>query len=544
MKKKLISVFLTTLFTFSSVQPTLATISSTTISPIINRISGQNRYDTSSAIAKQGWPNGSSNCILTYGGNYSDSLTATPLAKKYDAPILLTESTSLTPITRQALIDLKNRNVTIIGGTEVISSSVDTELQSMGITTNRIFGNDKYETAIAVAKQVTSTPSIIFVCISDDFTDALSISPIASIKRDPIILVPNNNIPDSIKDYISSNKSIVKSYVIGNSDEINDNIANQFPNYERISGNDRYSRNIAVNKEFESVFNLNNTIVTSGEQFPDALSGSALASKISAPIILVNDASPNDTKSYYKQRLVNASNNGSSNYNPSVYVFGGTAVVPDSVIQELGQGQVITVSHVSAVNVTTTAGTAPVLPSTVTATMSDGTSKMVNVNWAGRALSQPTSAGNYIVIGTIAESNIINVIATATVTVADVNPAAILTIQQVQQEILGIWKTSDGKHTLEFHDDGTLEETEVLTGYTNIYKKKYSFSNPTRIRIVNSSWAEDDNFVLNGNRLEISNLGISRICGNSNDFSNTDSFIHPSFSQSGISSNYVFIKVN
>ncbi|OLN33011.1 cell wall-binding repeat-containing protein [Desulfosporosinus metallidurans] len=544
MKKKLISIFLTTLFTFSYVPPTLATTSSTTISPIINRISGQNRYDTSSAIAKQGWPNGSSNCILTYGGNYSDSLAATPLAKKYDAPILLTESASLTPITRQVLIDLKTKNVTIIGGTGVISSSVDTELQSMGITANRVFGNDKYETAIAVAKQVTSTPSIIFVCTSDDFSDALSISPIASIKRDPIILVPNNNIPDSVKDYISSNKSIVKSYVIGNSDEITDNVVNQFPNYERISGNDRYSRNIAVNKEFESVFNLYNTIVTSGEQFPDALSGSALASKISAPIILVNDASPNDTKSYYKQRLVNASNSGSSssNYNPSVYVFGGTAVVPDSVIQELGQGQVITVSHLSAVNVTTTAGTAPVLPSTVTATMSDGTSKMVNVNWAGRALSQPTSAGNYIVIGTIAESTIINVI--ATVTVADVNPVAILTIQQVQQEILGTWKTSDGKHTLEFHDDGTLEETEVLTGYTNIYKEKYSFSNPTRIRIVNSSWAEDDNFVLNGNRLEISNLGISRIRGNSNNFSNTDSFIHPSFSQSSISSNYVFTKVN
>jgi len=59
------------LFTFSI--PVFAT-NTTNTNLTVNRLSGQNRYDTSSAIAKQGWPNGSSNCILTFGGNYPDSL--------------------------------------------------------------------------------------------------------------------------------------------------------------------------------------------------------------------------------------------------------------------------------------------------------------------------------------------------------------------------------------------------------------------------------------------------------------------------------------
>ena len=211
-------------------------------------------------------------------------------------------------------------------------------------------------------------------------------------------------------------------------------------------------------------------------------------------------------------------------------------------IQGLDQGQVITVSHVSVVNVTTTAGIAPVLPSTVIATMSDGTTKTVNVNWNSAALSQRTSTGPFIVIGTIAESTTVKAI--ATVKVDDVNPVSILTTQQVRQDILGTWKTSDQRYTLEFREDGTLEETELCNGYTITYKDNYSFGNPTRIRIENSNRTEEDTFELSQSQLKIYSFGLSRISGNSNYISNTSAFIHPSFSQSSNSLNYVFMKVS
>jgi len=204
-----------------------------------------------------------------------------------------------------------------------------------------------------------------------------------------------------------------------------------------------------------------------------------------------------------------------------------------TAIQGLSQGQVITVSHINVINVTTPAGTAPVLPSTGTATMSDGTTKTVNITWGSMA-SKYFSEGTFIVIGSITESTTIKAIATVTVT--ELNPVTTLTTEQIQQGLVGTWKTSDGIYTLEFHNDGILKETESHNGYSAMNKYNYSFSNPTRIRIASSSWTEDDNIVFNEKQLQITKMGIIRHTGNSSNFSN--------FSIFGNFSNYLFIKVD
>jgi hypothetical protein len=82
--------------------------------------------------------------------------------------------------------------------------------------------------------------------------------------------------------------------------------------------------------------------------------------------------------------------------------------------------------------VTTAAGTAPVLPSTVTATMSDGTTQSVAVTWASVAASQYAQAGTFTVTGTIANST---VTATANVTVTAVTTAALSAVNVAGQTI-------------------------------------------------------------------------------------------------------------
>jgi hypothetical protein len=76
----------------------------------------------------------------------------------------------------------------------------------------------------------------------------------------------------------------------------------------------------------------------------------------------------------------------------------------DPVNADVLPGIVVTVSSVTVANITTTAGTAPVLPSTVTVTMSDGTTKSVNVTWTTVDPSKYAAVGLYTVSGTIAES--------------------------------------------------------------------------------------------------------------------------------------------
>lgn len=292
-------------------------------SPATNRLAGFDRYETASKIAKSGWSQ-SDYAILAYGENFPDALASATLAKKYNAPILLTASKSLPSTTRQTLSSLQVKNVIIIGGTAVIFSSIDSELQAMGINVTRIAGLTQYDTAIRVAEQI-ATPSTLFVCTGEDYADALSVAPIAGMRQIPIILVSRDSVPDSVKSYISSNV-ITKTYVIGSSDIISDNVFNQLPNPERIVGGDKYARNIAVNQQFNSDFKTDSICVATGEGFADALTGTAYSAKISEPIILINNDSAANTKSYYQQRLANAN---------TVYIFGGTGIISDTVIQGL-----------------------------------------------------------------------------------------------------------------------------------------------------------------------------------------------------------------
>ncbi|WP_072771509.1 cell wall-binding repeat-containing protein [Desulfitobacterium chlororespirans] len=301
-------------------------------SPTVTRLAGYDRYETAAEIAKSGWTK-SDYAVLAYGENYPDALTAVPLAYKYDAPILLTKSNSMPEVTKRVISGLQVKNVIIIGGTGVIYASVEEELEAMGIDVNRVFGYDRYETAVEVAKQITAAQDSpeLFVVTGEDYPDALSVGSIAGFKQMPIILVPSDGVPDSVKNYVSS-ANVNKSYVIGYSDVVSDLVYNEFPKAERILGVDKYSRNIAVNQKFENEFKSEKICLATGEVFADALSGGAYAAKIGEPVILVNNDPPDNIKSYYQQRAAKAN---------KVSVFGGTGIVPERVIENLNQGSTI-----------------------------------------------------------------------------------------------------------------------------------------------------------------------------------------------------------
>lgn len=68
----------------------------------VNRLAGQDRYGTSDAIVSQGWKQ-SDYAVLVNSENFPDAITASPLAKKYDAPILLTHPSILTDSTKKKI---------------------------------------------------------------------------------------------------------------------------------------------------------------------------------------------------------------------------------------------------------------------------------------------------------------------------------------------------------------------------------------------------------------------------------------------------------
>ena len=84
------------------------------------RIYGSNRYETALQIAKASFENNNS-AILASGEVFADSLSAVSLTKKHNAPIILTQSNSLTENAKKYL---NGKNVLIVGGEKTVVNDI------------------------------------------------------------------------------------------------------------------------------------------------------------------------------------------------------------------------------------------------------------------------------------------------------------------------------------------------------------------------------------------------------------------------------------
>jgi putative cell wall-binding protein len=292
------------------------------------RLWGNDRYETCSAIVQDGWKTSSDYAVIVNGQNFPDALSASTLAKKYNAPILLTQNDELNNNTYNQLRRLKVKNVFIIGGTSVVGANVEQTIKDIGIKTTRYMGQDRSETSVKVAEQI-GTDNGIIITTGSDFTDALSISPISANLQMPIILVTKDTVPDSVKNFIAT-RNIPKVYVLGGSDIISDSVVNSLPNVQRIGGSNKYERNINIINTFENKLDFSNIYLAYSEKFADALSGSALSALNKSPIVLIGDRLDDSTRNFIKNKIQTISN---------INILGGNAGIPDNTISDFTNGE-------------------------------------------------------------------------------------------------------------------------------------------------------------------------------------------------------------
>ncbi|EET86152.1 putative cell wall binding repeat 2-containing protein [Clostridium carboxidivorans P7] len=286
--------------------------------PEVKRIWGADRYETCSKIVQEGWKSTSQYAVIVNGENFPDALSASVLAKKYNAPILLAKGSTLGDKTYSELKRLKVQHVFIVGGAAVITPSVESTMKNMGITTERLSGQDRNETSAAVAEKI-GTDNGVILTTDNDFTDALSIAPIAARYQMPIVLMPKDGIPGSVEKFMAG-KNISKTYIIGGANVISEDTALKFPNVERIDGKDKYERNINIIKAFGDKIDFSNVCMAYSEQFADALSGSVFAAQGANPIILMGDKASEYTKYFLTTKESEIKN---------ITVFGGTSGVKE-----------------------------------------------------------------------------------------------------------------------------------------------------------------------------------------------------------------------
>ncbi|WP_160918109.1 cell wall-binding repeat-containing protein [Guptibacillus hwajinpoensis] len=335
MKKFAFLVMLALFVLISSSKITLVSAQETDENIFTSRLSGSDRYETSLEIARNGWAK-APNVIIATGANFPDALSASALSKSLDAPIILTKPDLLNKDVVGELKSLGTKKAYLIGGASVINSSIESQLKNLGISTKRLGGNDRFETSLKIAKEIGVENGVI-VATGMNFPDALSIAPIASSQEMPILLSRKSGLDEAMKSYLNG-KKVPVSYLIGGEAALDSSLDKSLPNSKRLSGNTRYETNLAINQMFKNEIDFNKAYIATGTSFPDALSGSALASKNNAGIFLTKK------EEMAKEAIGFMSDNGVN----EAFILGGPNAVSDKVEKQLEKELYV---HVSSVKI-------------------------------------------------------------------------------------------------------------------------------------------------------------------------------------------------
>lgn len=200
--------------------------------------------------------------------------------------------------------------------------NAETTLPTKQVAAQRLSGADRYSTAVAIAKKGWTTADTVVLVSGEDFADGICAGPLAKKYGAPILLTSSRVITDETLSEISSLKA-TKIILIGGKGAISDSVNVQLKSIgisdiSRIGGKDRYETSALVAGKLST---STSAVVVSGENFPDALSISSIASNLSMPILLSNK----DNLSSYAAAYIK------SNKVSKTYLIGGTGVLASKI---------------------------------------------------------------------------------------------------------------------------------------------------------------------------------------------------------------------
>ena len=295
-----------------------------------HRLAGAGRYDTAVQVALDRFdPADVDTVFVATGTNFPDALAGGPLAAQRHAPILLVSPTTLPEVVADALATLGPSEVIAFGGAGAVSDDVLAAAAAAagGAATDRVAGNDRYETAAAIADAMDTTGvSGVFLATGTNFPDALAGGPASG--GAPILLSHPSRLPDATRTALAAltpssvtalgGAAVVPAEILSEAATVAGGAATA-----RLAGDGRFDTAAAI---ATTLGDVDTVYVAVGTNFPDALAASPAASAEGAPIVLtLTDTLPQATIDYL---------DGLSAIR-RIVILGGTAVVDAGVAQQL-----------------------------------------------------------------------------------------------------------------------------------------------------------------------------------------------------------------
>lgn len=290
---------------------------------VVSRIYGKDRIDTSIQIAKS-YIKTSEFAILANQNNFPDSLSATVLSKKYNAPILLTDAIKADKSLIQEIKRLQTKYFVKIGGEKSISNEVAKQLLPEKSKVRSFKGSDRYATNAEIIKEFKDADTCI-IASGEIFADSLSIGAFATKNGYPIVLVQKDKINDVTKQALKDSK-IKKCYIVGGENSVSKSLEKELPQViERIAGNDRYETSLKIADKFYK--DAQGAYLASGEVFADSLAINPIAARFDVPLILTpKDKLPQKTQEYLENSKI-----------VQIAIIGGEKTVSKQIQQELAK---------------------------------------------------------------------------------------------------------------------------------------------------------------------------------------------------------------
>ena len=270
-----------------------------------NRVDGADRVETSVEVSSSGLDSAAA-AVLARSDVFADALTASSLAAEVEGPILLTSPGTLDGRVADELDRLGVETIYMVGGTAALSTEIEEELRADGYDIRRIEGPSRFDTAVAIAREVVGlggpVDTVTFTR-HDEFPDAMSAANLATWGRSPILLSTRDDVPDVSMEALSSllaedaGALTLAGGVAALSPAVEAELLAAGQTTRRIAGTDRYSTSVAFVEEATDLgADLVRTWVASGLDFPDALAAGVAAWNDGGALVLVHgqdlDASP------------------------------------------------------------------------------------------------------------------------------------------------------------------------------------------------------------------------------------------------------------
>ena len=153
----------------------------------------------------------------------------------------------------------------------------------------RLSGSDRYATAVSISKHAyPDGASTVILATGLDYPDALSAAALGAKIQAPLLLTDPKSLPSNVKSEINRlrpSKLIIVGGIGAVGANIEKDLRSSVASVQRLSGSTRYETSAAI--AVAGWKTSNEAFVATGTAYADALSASAAAGKLGAPVILV-----------------------------------------------------------------------------------------------------------------------------------------------------------------------------------------------------------------------------------------------------------------